>query len=206
MRLTGEMKKIALESEEFFPDSLSEEVVLAGEVDTAGLFRIVRFLDDRCDGRSFRNVPPATPTARKLVTTAAERLERWTPASDPSGRPVAYPLTLRVQLPVQYIRAARSPKQENSVLFMDGDPDETFHKWLHPRIGELAVGRYHVIIWVEPDGSLGRIETIEAPTEKDGRKFERIIRAGKGKWTPRQSDGTPVRSSFEYRLNMHWNE
>lgn len=202
-RLVGEMKRIALEAEDYPAEGFSDEIVFRCEVDTAGGFRIVRFLDDTCEGNDFRNVPPATLYTREATVQAATRLERWTPAVDAQGRPIVYPMTLRLSLPVRQIHAERSLKSGNCVLFNGGDPNETFPNWLHPRTGDLAIGRYHVKIWIESDGSISEVETIEAPSDKAGRRFARIIRASSGKWSPERPDGTPTRSSYEYRLNMH---
>lgn len=201
-RLVGEMKKMAVEAEEYPADGLSDETIIRGEVDTAGVFRIIRFLDDACEGRDFRNIPPATPYTRELTVQAAGRLERWTPAVDAQGCSVVFPLTFRLRLPVRQILAERDLKEGTPLLFDGDDPRTTFGAWLDARIGNLGAGEYHVKIYIEPDGSVGDIVVGEKPSEKEGQKLMRIIRTGKNKWTPKKLNGTPIRAFFEYRLHM----
>lgn len=201
-RLVGEIKKMAVEAEEYPADGLSDETIIRGEVDTAGVFRIVRFLDDACEGRDFRNLPPATPYTRELAVQAAARLGRWTPAVDAQGSSVVFPLTLRLRLPLRQILEERDRKEGTPLLFNGGDPRTTFGAWLNARIGNLGVGEYYVKIYIEPDGSVGDIVVVEKPSEKEGQKLMRIIRTSKNKWTPKKLNGTPVRTFFEYRLHM----
>lgn len=205
-RLAGEAKKIAIGAENDATDDLSETVVFRGEVDTAGVFRIVRFLDETCSGSDFRNVPPPTPYTRELVGRAVEKLERWTPAADEEGGPVVYPMTVRLRLPVREILVQRDLRMGTPLLFQKDDPNKTFRLWLNPRIGSLETGSYLVKFYIEPDGSVSDITVIESPSEKEGRKLARIIRASGGQWTPKKMDGVCVRTSYEYRLNMQYFE
>lgn len=123
-RLMGETEKLAIEKQ--IPASeLSPQVVVAFTVDTAGRVDGWRFLDNTCQGRDKCDAEPATERTKQLVTEALGRLEAWTPARK-DGLPVSYTWRLTMRLPVEKI----AKRQEaDPLLFMGGDPDETFHEW-----------------------------------------------------------------------------
>ena len=127
-RLMGETEKLAIEKQ--IPASeLSPQVVVAFTVDTAGRVDGWRFLDNTCQGRDKCDAEPATERTKQLVTEALGRLEAWTPARK-DGLSVSYTWRLTMRLPVEKI----AKRQEaDPLLFMGGDPDETFHEWARVR-------------------------------------------------------------------------
>ena len=128
-RLMGETEKLAIEKQ--IPASeLSPQVVVAFTVDTAGRVDGWRFLDNTCQGRDKCDAEPATERTKQLVTEALGRLEAWTPARK-DGLSVSYTWRLTMRLPVEKI----AKRQEaDPLLFMGGDPDETFHEWARVRL------------------------------------------------------------------------
>ena len=128
-RLMGEAEKLAIEKQ--IPASeLSPQVVVAFTVDTAGRVDGWRFLDNTCQGRDKCDAEPATERTKQLVTEALGRLEAWTPARK-DGLSVSYTWRLTMRLPVEKI----AKRQEaDPLLFMGGDPDETFHEWARVRL------------------------------------------------------------------------
>lgn len=185
-RLMGEAEKLAIEKE--IPASeLSPQVVVAFTVDTAGRVDGWRFLDNTCQGRDKCDAEPATERTKQLVTEALGRLEAWTPARK-DGLPVSYTWRLTMRLPVEKI----AKRQEaDPLLFMGGDPDETFHAWARVRLryderfaARGVAGQVHVRFYIEPDGKVTIGEVLSSPDEKLSREVIRVIKASKGHWVP----------------------
>ena len=167
-RLMGETEKLAIEKQ--IPASeLSPQVVVAFTVDTAGRGDGWRFLDNTCQGRDKCDAEPATERTKQLVTEALGRLEAWTPARK-DGLSVSYTWRLTMRLPVEKI----AKRQEaDPLLFMGGDPDETFHEWARVRLryderfsSRGVAGLVHVRFYIEPDGKVTIGEVLSSPDEK----------------------------------------
>ena len=187
-RLMGETEKLAIEKQ--IPASeLSPQVVVAFTVDTAGRVDGWRFLDNTCQGRDKCDAEPATERTKQLVTEALGRLEAWTPARK-DGLSVSYTWRLTMRLPVEKI----AKRQEaDPLLFMGGDPDETFHEWARVRLryderfsSRGVAGLVHVRFYIEPDGKVTIGEVLSSPDEKLSREVIRVIKASKGHWVPRR--------------------
>jgi len=95
------------------------------------------------------------------------------------------------------------------LLFMGGDPDETFHEWARVRLryderfsSRGVAGLVHVRFYIEPDGKVTIGEVLSSPDEKLAREVIRVIRASKGHWVPRRVRGVPQRTAYEYRINF----
>lgn len=166
-RLMGEAEKLAIEKQ--IPASeLSPQVVVAFTVDTAGRVDGWRFLDNTCQGRDKCDAEPATERTKQLVTEALGHLEAWTPARK-DGLPVSYTWRLTMRLPVEKI----AKRQEaDPLLFMGGDPDETFHAWARVRLryderfaARGVAGLVHVRFYIEPDGKVTIGEVLSSPDE-----------------------------------------
>lgn len=203
-RLMGEAEKLAIEKQ--IPASeLSPQVVVAFTVDTAGRVDGWRFLDNTCQGRDKCDAEPATERTKQLVTEALGHLEAWTPARK-DGLSVSYTWRLTMRLPVEKI----AKRQEaDPLLFMGGDPDETFHEWARVRLryderfaARGVAGLVHVRFYIEPDGKVTIGEVLSSPDEKLAREVIRVIRASKGHWVPRRVRGVPQRTAYEYRINF----
>lgn len=203
-RLMGETEKLAIEKQ--IPASeLSPQVVVAFTVDTAGRMDGWRFLDNTCQGRDKCDAEPATERTKQLVTEALGRLEAWTPARK-DGLSVSYTWRLTMRLPVEKI----AKRQEaDPLLFMGGDPDETFHEWARVRLryderfsSRGVAGLVHVRFYIEPDGKVTIGEVLSSPDEKLSREVIRVIKASKGHWVPRRVRGVPQRTAYEYRINF----
>ena len=139
------------------------------------------------------------------MTEALGHLEAWTPARK-DGLPVSYTWRLTMRLPVEKI----AKRQEaDPLLFMGGDPDETFHAWARVRLryderfsSRGVAGLVHVRFYIEPDGKVTIGEVLSSPDEKLAREVIRVIRASKGHWVPRRVRGVPQRTAYEYRINF----
>lgn len=77
------------------------------------------------------------------------------------------------------------------MLFMGGDPDETFHEWARVRLryderfsSRGVAGLVHVRFYIEPDGKVTIGEVLSSPDEKLSREVIRVIKASKGHWVP----------------------
>ena len=148
---------------------------------------------------------PASELSQQLVTEALGRLEAWTPARK-DGLSVSYTWRLTMRLPVEKI----AKRQEaDPLLFMGGDPDETFHEWARVRLryderfsSRGVAGLVHVRFYIEPDGKVTIGEVLSSPDEKLAREVIRVIRASKGHWVPRRVRGVPQRTAYEYRINF----
>ena len=111
-----------------------------------------------------------------------------------------------MRLPVEKI----AKRQEaDPLLFMGGDPDETFHEWARVRLryderfsSRGVAGLVHVRFYIEPDGKVTIGEVLSSPDEKLAREVIRVIRASKGHWVPRRVRGVPQRTAYEYRINF----
>lgn len=203
-RLMGETEKIAIEKEVPASD-LSPQVVVAFTVDTAGRVAGWRFLDNTCEGRDKCDAEPATERTKQVVTEALERLEAWTPARK-EGLPVTYDWRLTMRLPVEKIA---KQQEADPLLFMGGDPEETFHEWARVRLryddrfsSRGVAGLVHVRFYIEPDGKVTIGEVLSSPDEKLSREVIRVIKASKGHWVPRRVRGVPQRTAYEYRINF----
>lgn len=203
-RLVGEAEKIAAEKQ--VPASeLSPQVVVAFTVDATGAVTEWRFLDNTCEGRDHCDAEPATQRTKELMTEALGRLEKWAPAQK-DGTPTTYDWRLTMRLPVEKI----ARKQEaDPLLFMGGDPDQTFHAWARERLryderfsSRGVAGLVHVRFYIEPDGKVTIGEVLSSPDEKLAREVVRVIRASKGKWVPRRVRGVAQRTAYEYRINF----
>ena len=179
--------------------------MVAFTVDTAGRVDGWRFLDNTCQGRDKCDAEPATERTKQLVTEALGHLEAWTPARK-DGLPVSYTWRLTMRLPVEKI----AKRQEaDPLLFMGGDPDETFHEWARVRLryderfsSRGVAGLVHVRFYIEPDGKVTIGEVLSSPDEKLSREVIRVIKASKGHWVPRRVRGVPQRTAYEYRINF----
>lgn len=203
-RLTGEFEKVVCE-EEIPAAELSAQVCMAITIDTAGAVTGWRFLDNTCEDGDHREVAPATERTREALTAAAARLERWTPARR-GGEPVSYTYLLTLRLPVEKI----ARKQDGEpLLFMGADPAEKFHEWATLRThydrrftARGVEGLVHVRFYIEPDGAITIDEVVRTPDEKLAREVVRVIKASRGKWTPRRKEGVSQRSVYDYRVNF----
>ena len=190
-RLIGETEKI-VDAAQIPAAEFSSQVVVGFTVDETGNVTQWRFLDNTCEGKDSVGVEPATPRTREAMTEALGRLEKWTPAMK-DGKPTTYSWRLTMRLPVEKI----AKRQEaDPLLFMGGDPDETFHEWARVRL------RYDERFYIEPDGKITIGEVIKSPDEKLSREMIRVIRSSKGKWTPRKVRGVPQRTAYEYGVNF----
>lgn len=201
-RLTAEAKRLAIERN--YPyDELSEEVVVAFRIDTAGHVSQWRFRDNTCEGADSIGVAPASEPTRRLLTEAFGSMQgEWQPALR-GGRKIFYNQTLRLRLPVKEIERALNP---DPLLFMGQDPGESFIPWFRPRVrydGRFSGvgGLVHVRFFVEADGSVTIGEVVESPDEKLTKEVLRVIRSSRGKWTPRKVDGVAQRTPYEVRMN-----
>ena len=190
-RLMGETEKLAIEKQ--IPASeLSPQVVVAFTVDTAGRVDGWRFLDNTCQGRDKCDAEPATERTKQLVTEALGRLEAWTPARK-DGLSVSYTWRLTMRLPVEKI----AKRQEaDPLLFMGGDPDETFHEWARVRLryderfsSRGVAGLVHVRFYIEPDGKGTIGEGV----------WNGASRSGSGGASRRPTRNSPGRSSASSR-------
>lgn len=203
-RLVGETEKVIAEKE-IPAGELSPQVAVGFTVDTAGCVTKWRFLDNTCEGRDFRDVEPATERTREAMTEALGRLERWTPAQE-EGRATTYAWRLTMRLPVEKIARRQ---EADPLLFLGGDPSETFYDWAHERLryderftAKGLAGVVHVRFWVEPDGKITIGEVVSSPDERMTREVVRVIRNSRGKWTPRKVRGVAQRTAFECRINF----
>lgn len=204
-RLAGEAEKIAVQAE--IPSAeLSPEVFIGLTIDKDGTVTDWRWLDNTCEGRDFRDAAPATAATKELLTKASEQLEKWTPA-ERNGTSEAYSMTLKLRLPVGKIAKAQ---EADPLLFLGGDPDQTFHAWVRVRLRfderytEKGVeGVIRVKFYVEPDGkiTIGNIE--QSSDDKLAQEVIRVIKKSKGFWTPRMVRGVPQRTAYVYGVNFH---
>ena len=189
----------------FPPPSFRRRSVVGFTVDETGNVTQWRFLDNTCEGKDSVGVEPATPRTREAMTEALGRLEKWTPAMK-DGKPTTYSWRLTMRLPVEKI----AKRQEaDPLLFMGGDPDETFHEWARVRLryderfsSRGVAGLVHVRFYIEPDGKVTIGEVLSSPDEKLSREVIRVIKASKGHWVPRRVRGVPQRTAYEYRINF----
>ena len=203
-RLIGETEKI-VDAAQIPAAELSSQVVVGFTVDETGNVTQWRFLDRTCAGKDSVGVEPATPCTREAMTEALGRLEKWTPAMK-DGKPTTYSWRLTMRLPVEKI----AKRQEaDPLLFMGGDPDETFHEWARVRLryderfsSRGVAGLVHVRFYIEPDGKVTIGEVLSSPDEKLSREVIRVIKASKGHWVPRRVRGVPQRTAYEYRINF----
>ena len=203
-RLIGETEKI-VDAAQIPAAELSSQVVVGFTVDETGNVMQWRFLDRTCAGKDSVGVEPATPRTREAMTEALGRLEKWTPAMK-DGKPTTYSWRLTMRLPVEKI----AKRQEaDPLLFMGGDPDETFHEWARVRLryderfsSRGVAGLVHVRFYIEPDGKVTIGEVLSSPDEKLAREVIRVIRASKGHWVPRRVRGVSQRTAYEYRINF----
>ena len=203
-RLIGETEKI-VDAAQIPAAELSSQVVVGFTVDETGNVTQWRFLDNTCEGKDSVGVEPATPRTREAMTEALGRLEKWTPAMK-DGKPTTYSWRLTMRLPVEKI----AKRQEaDPLLFMGGDPDETFHEWARVRLryderfsSRGVAGLVHVRFYIEPDGKVTIGEVLSSPDEKLSREVIRVIKASKGHWVPRRVRGVPQRTAYEYRINF----
>lgn len=203
-RLIGETEKI-VEATETPAAELSSQVAVGFTVDEAGNVTKWRFLDNTCQGRDSVGVEPATPRTREVMTQALGRLEKWTPATK-EGKPTTYNWRLTMRLPVEKIARRQ---EADPLLFLGGDPSETFYDWAHERLryderftAKGLAGVVHVRFWVEPDGKITLGEVVSSPDERMTREVVRVIRNSRGKWTPRKVRGVAQRTAFECRINF----
>lgn len=201
-RLTAEAKRVAIEKK--YPyDELSEAAVVAFRIDTAGRVSQWRFLDNTCTGRDSVEQAPASEATKRLLTEAFANMQgEWQPARR-GGRKINYTQTLGIWLPLRAIEQALNP---DPLLFLGGDPDETFFPWLRPRARyderfAKVGGRVHIRFFVEADGSITIDEVVETPDEKLAKEVVRVIRNSRGKWTPRKAGGAAQRTPYEVRIN-----
>ena len=203
-RLIGETEKI-VDAAQIPAAEFSSQVVVGFTVDETGNVTQWRFLDNTCEGKDSVGVEPATPPTREAMTEALGRLEKWTPAMK-DGKPTTYSWRLTMRLPVEKI----AKRQEaDPLLFMGGDPDETFHEWARVRLryderfsSRGVAGLVHVRFYIEPDGKVTIGEVLSSPDEKLSREVIRVIKASKGHWVPRRVRGVPQRTAYEYRINF----
>ena len=203
-RLIGETEKI-VDAAQIPAAEFSSQVVVGFTVDETGNVTQWRFLDNTCEGKDSVGVEPATPRTREAMTEALGRLEKWTPAMK-DGKPTTYSWRLTMRLPVEKI----AKRQEaDPLLFMGGDPDETFHEWARVRLryderfsSRGVAGLVHVRFYIDPDGKVTIGEVLSSPDEKLSREVIRVIKASKGHWVPRRVRGVPQRTAYEYRINF----
>ena len=203
-RLIGETEKI-VDAAQIPAAEFSSQVVVGFTVDETGNVTQWRFLDNTCEGKDSVGVEPATPRTRETMTEALGRLEKWTPAMK-DGKPTTYSWRLTMRMPVEKI----AKRQEaDPLLFMGGDPDETFHEWARVRLryderfsSRGVAGLVHVRFYIEPDGKVTIGEVLSSPDEKLSREVIRVIKASKGHWVPRRVRGVPQRTAYEYRINF----
>lgn len=201
-RLTAEAKRLAIERK--YPyEELSEQVVVAFRIDTAGHVSQWRFRDHTCEGADSVGVAPASEPTRRLLTEAFGNIRgEWQPARR-GGRKIFYNQTLWLRLPVKEIGRALDP---DPLLFLGEDPDKSFFPWLRPRVRyddrfKNVSGLVHIRFFVEADGCITIGEVVETPDEKLAKEVVRAIRGSRGKWTPRKVDGAAQRTPYEVRIN-----
>lgn len=201
-RLTAEAKRVAIEKE--YPyDELSETAVVAFRVDTAGRVSQWRFLDNTCTGRDSVDQAPASEATKRLLTEAFANMQgEWQPARR-GERKINYMQTLGIRLPLRSIARALD---SDPLLFLGGDPDETFFPWLRLRVRyderfAKVSGRVHIRFFVEADGSITIDEVLETPDKKLAKEVARVIGNSRGKWTPRKAGGVAQRTPYEVKIN-----
>lgn len=201
--LKAEVVKLAV-AKEIAAESISPEIVVKLTIGKDGSVEKLLFLDITSEGKDFRNVDPATPATRELVTEAVGNLGAWTPAVE-NGQPVVFSWALQMSIPVRDI-AKQLDKEP--LLFMGKDPGESLHPWVAERMGKdnyfIAKGIGGVVwvrIYIEPDGRVSEVEVLETPNKKLSDEVVRVINKTKGKWTPRRVDGVPQRTVYEYGIN-----
>ncbi|MCM1151917.1 MAG: energy transducer TonB [Alistipes sp.] len=201
-RLVAEAKRLAIEKK-YSAEELSEEVVVAFRIDTAGRVDRWRFLDNTCEGRDSVAQAPASEPTKRLLTEAFGNLRgEWQPARR-GDRKVRYSQSLVLRLPVEAIARALDP---DPLLFLGEDPAKSLYPWMRMRVRyderfAKVGGRVHVRFFVEADGSITIDEVVSSPDEKLTKEVLRVLRNSRGKWTPRKVDGTPQRTPYELKIN-----
>lgn len=204
-RLAGEAEKIAVQ-QQIPAGELSPEVFIGLTVDAEGAVMDCRWLDNTAEGRDYRDAAPASERTKQLLTEALGGLEKWTPA-ERNGVPEAYPMTLKLRLPIAKIAKAQ---EADPLLFLGGDPAQTFHAWAQVRLrfderftGKGVEGVIRVKFYVEPDGKITIGDIEQSSDDKLAQEVIRVIKKSKGFWTPRAVRGVPQRASYVYGVNFH---
>lgn len=184
-------------------DSISTAVSLALNVDIHGKIIRWHYCDNKGAGADFTDLKPASQTTRQLIEEAYEQISNESAFTAVDTAALAYTSRIKIRMPKEKIALALDV---TPLLFLGEKPDKTFAKWMESRLhdegyqlGNEDKATVHIRFYIEPDGRITPGEVLHAADERVARNIFRVIRTGRGFWTPRQIRGVPQRTAYEYR-------